>query len=204
MSSASGCARPSARRITVRTAGATASSSRRAACASPRRVASSHAASTSGAGLGTGGTYVPMTGSGGMPTGTGGMPAGTGGMSSPTATVSGGSSSMNSGTGGSTSPSQDSGVSDSGTSGSGGSGGSDASVTNDAGNTQDAVMLTPTEGLIGWASESGDGDSTTKGGMGGQEVTATTAQQLMDYASSSDPLIIHVQGTISAPTVQLA
>jgi len=77
-------------------------------------------------------------------------------------------------------------------------------MTNDAGNTQDAGMLTPTEGLIGWASESGDGDSTTKGGMGGQEVTATTAQQLMDYASSSDPLIIHVQGTISAPTVQLA
>jgi pectate lyase len=162
-----------------------------------------------GSGFGSGGTYVPAAGSGGIAAGKGGSSTAGNGGSTASGSGSGGTSSQpgsggtgggmqNAGTGGETQ--HDSGVADSGMHG--GSGGTIANT--DAGPTQDSGTLVPNDELVGWASESGDGDDTTTGGQGGQEVTATSAQQLMDYASSADPLVIRISGTIAVPRVEVA
>src|SRR5262249_38328726 len=58
--------------------------------------------------------------------------------------------------------------------------------------------------LIGWAAQPGDGDDTTTGGEGGQEVTPVDAQALIDYAASSDPLVIRVSGTFAVARLEVA
>ena len=59
-------------------------------------------------------------------------------------------------------------------------------------------------GLVGWASVSGLGTSTTLGGARGRVVTARTASELQTYAASAEPLVIRVCGTIRAPSVQVS
>lgn len=50
---------------------------------------------------------------------------------------------------------------------------------------------------IGWASVSGRGVETTTGGRNGDVVTARTAEELAEYASSPEPLTILIEGTIT-------
>ncbi len=58
--------------------------------------------------------------------------------------------------------------------------------------------------LVGWASVPGLGVPTTTGGQGGETVTASTAEQLLDFVARPEPLIIQLSGTISAPVVRVA
>ncbi|MFD3162558.1 cellulose binding domain-containing protein [Herpetosiphon sp. NSE202] len=51
-------------------------------------------------------------------------------------------------------------------------------------------------GLIGWATVSGAGLSTTTGGAGGSTVTAANFTELQNYAKSSSPMIIKFSGTM--------
>jgi pectate lyase len=51
-------------------------------------------------------------------------------------------------------------------------------------------------GVIGWASVSGDGVSTTTGGDGGNTVSVSSASELQAQASGSSARIIQVSGTI--------
>jgi pectate lyase len=46
---------------------------------------------------------------------------------------------------------------------------------------------------IGWAAVAGDGVETTNGGLGGEEVTAASADALKAYAASAEPLIIRIE-----------
>jgi len=57
---------------------------------------------------------------------------------------------------------------------------------------------------IGWASVSGDGVTATTGGLGGDTVKPTTAEQLIDYAASEEPLIIQIEGTFNVPRLDVA
>jgi pectate lyase len=59
------------------------------------------------------------------------------------------------------------------------------------------------EALVGWASVSGDGVATTTGGLGGQTVTPSSAQELIDYAQSDSALIIRIQGVFNVPRLQV-
>jgi pectate lyase len=68
----------------------------------------------------------------------------------------------------------------------------------------DASLPEPSDELIGWASvDALDVDGTT-GGEGGEVVTATTADELIEYAASDDRLVILIQGEIDAPNVAIA
>jgi pectate lyase len=78
-----------------------------------------------------------------------------------------------------------------GTAGGGGSGGA---VVGDC----------PAPSLVGWGSVSGDSVSATTGGLGGDTVTPASAEELMDYAESADPLIIRIQGTFNVPRLNVA
>jgi pectate lyase len=58
--------------------------------------------------------------------------------------------------------------------------------------------------LIGWASVSGEGIPTTTGGAAGRTVRANGAQELLDYASSDEALVIELSGTYSVPRLQVS
>jgi pectate lyase len=57
---------------------------------------------------------------------------------------------------------------------------------------------------IGWASVGGDGVTTTTGGEGGDTVKPTTADELIAYAASDEPLIIQIEGTFNVPRLNVA
>jgi len=57
---------------------------------------------------------------------------------------------------------------------------------------------------IGWASVSGDGVSTTTGGDGGDTVEPTSADELIAYAASDEPLIIQIEGSFDVPRLNVA
>ena len=69
-----------------------------------------------------------------------------------------------------------------------GSGGSGGTVAVPPGELEDAP--------IGWASVAGDSVNTTTGGGNGETVRPTSAQQLMEYAESEDPLVIRARGHV--------
>jgi pectate lyase len=90
-----------------------------------------------------------------------------------------------------------SGIAGSGTAGSGmaGSGGSGGVVVGDC-----PTATSP----VGWATQSGDGVPSTTGGLGGDTVTPTSAAQLMEYAESTEPLVIRIQGTFNFPSLNVS
>ena len=140
-------------------------------------------ASSGAGGAGAGGSKA-TGGSGGNATGMSGRSgAGSGGDAAGSAGTAGGSGgaagSAGAGSGGTAA----------------GSGGSGGTVAVPPGELEDAP--------IGWASVEGDGVDTTTGGGGGQTVRPTSAQQLMDYAESDDPLVIELEGTFSVPSLQV-
>jgi len=93
---------------------------------------------------------------------------------------------------------EDAGVNDAGS-----DGGSDAAASDaGAGPLEFAGFALPN--LLGWATQPGLGTATTIGGAAGPVVTARTADQLVAYASSPEPLVIRICGTLRAPAVRVA
>jgi pectate lyase len=121
--------------------------------------------------------------------------------------ASGGSAGTTAGVGGQGGAAQgESGRSGAGASGGGGSAG-DGNAGDDGGDpgpepSDSGDELEPEP--IGWASVSGDDVETTTGGLGGDVVTPTTAQELIDYAESEPPLIIQIDGTFAVPELRVA
>jgi pectate lyase len=144
-------------------------------------------------------------GSGGLPA-SGGVTGTTGGFTATGGTPATGGASTTGGAPGS------GGVSSGGsTSGGASSGGSASTGGTSSGGSATTGGATGTGGsgnpgsqkLLGWASVSGDGVSTTTGGDKGQTVVATSASQLQTYAESSDPLVITFRGTMSVPRLNV-
>jgi len=155
--------------------------------------ASSGGTNPTGGVSGTGGTGN-ASGSGAGGAGAGG--AGAGGADASGGTTSSGGSSLTAGTGGTAGSTASGGSSGSaGTGGSAGSGGAPIVC--------DGVPPPVSDQVIGWASVSGDGVSTTTGGAAGPRVTASSADQLIAYASSADPLIIEISGTLNVGTLNV-
>lgn len=59
-------------------------------------------------------------------------------------------------------------------------------------------------GLLGWASEPAFETATTIGGAAGSIVTATSAEQLVDFASRPEPLVIRICGALSVPELRIS
>jgi pectate lyase len=57
---------------------------------------------------------------------------------------------------------------------------------------------------LGWASVAGLGVTTTSGGAAGRTVSANTPAELITFASSEEPLVIQISGTLRAPRVSVA
>jgi pectate lyase len=93
---------------------------------------------------------------------------------------------------------EDAGVSDAGW-----DGGGDAAAS-DAGSVPLEFAGLALPELLGWATRPGLGTATTIGGAAGQVVTARTPEELVAYASSPEPLVIRICGTLRAPTVRVA
>lgn len=68
----------------------------------------------------------------------------------------------------------------------------------------DVIKGTGDFSLAGFATVNAWGQNGTTGGEGGQTVTATTAEQFLDYISRSEPLIIMVNGMITLPSYNSA
>jgi pectate lyase len=149
----------------------------------------------------TGGTNAAggsgATGGSGNSSGTGGT-AGVGGsdVSGGTSNSGGAGAGAAAGSGGTAGSSATGGAS--GTAGSAGSGGSGGTPVE-----CDGVPPPVSDQVTGWASVSGDGVATTTGGGGGQTVTASSADQLIAYASSAEPLTIQISGTLNVGTLNV-
>jgi pectate lyase len=59
-------------------------------------------------------------------------------------------------------------------------------------------------GLLGWATQPAFGTATTIGGAAGSIVTADTADELVDFASRPEPLVIRICGVLSAPELRVS
>jgi len=58
--------------------------------------------------------------------------------------------------------------------------------------------------LVGWATVSGDGVTSTTGGGNAAPVRPTTAAQLLAYASDSTARVIEISGTFAVPDLDVA
>jgi pectate lyase len=56
---------------------------------------------------------------------------------------------------------------------------------------------------VGWAAVAGDGVETTNGGVGGEEVTAGSAEMLRTYAASAEPLVIRIEKSLEVGTLDV-
>jgi pectate lyase len=165
------------------------------------------AAGGSGAGAadtgGTGGAVDNQTGGSGGVGGSGGSGIGAGG-----ADVGGSAGISSAGEAGSSFGGS---VGDGGAAGDVGSGGSSGGTGGAAsggtggtgtGGTGGGVNTCPTA-LVGWATVSGDGVSSTTGGGNATPVRPTTVEQLLNYASDSTPRVIEISGTFNVPRLQI-
>ncbi len=94
-----------------------------------------------------------------------------------------------------------------GTGGAGGSAGdaaaSGSGATAGSSGTAGSPAEVPADALIGWAAVPGLGLDTTTGGDGGRTVRPTTAEELVAYGVSDEPLVIEVTGTFDVPRLEL-
>jgi pectate lyase len=83
-----------------------------------------------------------------------------------------------------------------------------ADGTIDAGPVPDAGPTDPgapcPNGLLGWATVSGEGDTTTAGGGRAATVRPNTADELAMYAGDATPRVIEIDGTFDVPSLQVA
>jgi pectate lyase len=164
---------------------------------------------SAGSGVATGGT-----GTGGAPNvagaGAGGVMAGAGGVAgSGTAGENGGGARSSGGRGGETVMAGAAGTASGGTPGAGGTAGVGTAGTGMAGSGGGggAVVVgdcPTTTSPVGWAAASGDSVPGTTGGLGGRTVTPANATELRDYAESTEPLIIRIQGTFDVPRLNVS
>ncbi|WP_438030026.1 pectate lyase family protein [Sorangium sp. So ce233] len=131
-------------------------------------------------------------------TGAGGATSSGAGTSGPSSTTGGGATSSGGTTsGGGTTGSGGGATSGTGGGGAGGGGGQGSGGSGSGAGTGGGTAFgCPASALVGWAAESGHGVASTTGGLGGMTVTATNAEQLLEYAESPDPLIIQISGDI--------
>ncbi|WP_327699171.1 pectate lyase family protein [Streptomyces sp. NBC_00459] len=66
-----------------------------------------------------------------------------------------------------------------------------------AGQAAEAAATPLADGPVGFAAVNAMGNNGTTGGAGGPTVTATTAEQFLEYIDTVGPLVIHVQGSIN-------
>jgi pectate lyase len=154
---------------------------------------------------GTGGAMAgaPATGGGTAGSGTGGSSAAAGTSTSgaggaPAAGMGAGGAS---GAAGSAMPGGQGGRASGGAPSAGMSGASGMGATGGAPEVGDCPAPTTP---VGWASVSGDGVSATTGGLGGDTVKPTTADELIDYAASDGALIIEIEGTFNVPRLNVS
>lgn len=134
----------------------------------------------------------------------GSSPAGGEAMSSGGAASSGGGTSPGGGAGASAGASGASGAASAGTSAGGQSttgGSAGASGGSPTGCAGPAPAVS--DELVGWAAVAGDGVETTIGGLGGDTVTATSADELKSYAASAEPLIIQIESALAVGTLDV-
>ncbi|MFM2420867.1 MAG: hypothetical protein RL385_5590 [Pseudomonadota bacterium] len=81
-------------------------------------------------------------------------------------------------------------------------GSTDAGTIPDAGRA-DTGAACP-NGLIGWATLAGDGDTTTAGGGSAAPVRPKTAAELVMVAGEDAPRVIEIDGTFDVPALQVA
>ncbi|WP_068922857.1 pectate lyase family protein [Planobispora rosea] len=65
-----------------------------------------------------------------------------------------------------------------------------------------AAGTAPADGPVGFASVNALGQNGTTGGAGGRTVTATTAEEFLEYIDSKETLVIRVAGTIAITSKQ--
>jgi pectate lyase len=90
------------------------------------------------------------------------------------------------------------------TAGRGGSAGTSAAGTGGGAGSAPVGDCTVEASPVGWASVSGDGVTTTTGGLGGDTVKPATAAELIEYAASDEPLVIEIEGTFAVPRLDVS
>ncbi|HVZ31933.1 MAG TPA: hypothetical protein VG963_05885 [Polyangiaceae bacterium] len=95
----------------------------------------------------------------------------------------------------------DAGMADAGSTATGDAGGAGA-ATPDPTVLEFAGLALPS--LVGWAAQPGLGTATTIGGAAGPVVTAHDADELIDFASRPEPLVIRVCGTLRVPQLRVS
>jgi len=79
-------------------------------------------------------------------------------------------------------------------------GGADAGTADDPPEFEGLAL----PGLLGWATQPALGTATTIGGAAGSVVTADTAEELVDFASRPEPLVIRICGVLSTPELRVS
>jgi pectate lyase len=67
-----------------------------------------------------------------------------------------------------------------------------------------APVVPPAEGLCGWAAVAGDGVTTRTGGGEASPITVTTAEELLALAEDPEPRVIHIDGMLDTPALDVA
>jgi pectate lyase len=177
------------------------------------------AAGGTGAQAGSGGTAGAVGGAGGSPTrggasGAGGSTGGAAGANAGGAAAGGSSGDAAGGMAGSAAGESGAGGVAGAMAGSGGASGAGMGGKSNAGSagaagggkggeagTGGASSCPAT--LVGWATVSGDGVTTTTGGGNAAPVRPANATELMDYASDATPRVIEIAGTFNVPRLQI-
>jgi pectate lyase len=87
--------------------------------------------------------------------------------------------------------------------GSGGSGGGPVGMAGQGPLICEGDLPPVVDTPAGWAAVPGDGVETTTGGLGGDEVTASSREELAAYAASPEPLVIRVEQSIDIGTLDV-
>jgi pectate lyase len=163
-----------------------------------------------GSGAARGGASGAGGSSGGAMGGVAGSSAGglaTGGSSGDTAGGMGGSTAGDAGTSGAAGTEAGaggaSGAGMGGMAGKGGAGSGGTAGGGKGGGAGTAGASSCPSALVGWATASGDGVTTTTGGGNAAPVRPANATELMDYASDSTPRVIEIAGTFNVPRLQI-
>lgn len=87
--------------------------------------------------------------------------------------------------------------------GSGGSGGGPVGMAGQGPLICESELPPVVDTPAGWAAMPGDGVETTTGGLGGDEVTASSREELAAYAASPEPLLIRIEQSLDVGTLDV-
>jgi pectate lyase len=154
---------------------------------------------TTGGSGGTMGSSGGTTGSSGGTTGGSGGTVGTGGAASSGGAMAGGSGGGAAGTGGGGAG----GTRDAGAAGAGGNRDAGSTAAGGAGGTGDCTTPPAASPLIGWATVSGNGVTSTTGGGNATPATVTTLAALQSAVKGTTAAVIYVKGVLAAGSVTM-